>query len=165
MDAQPPIEIVEHHQLSLLESEAIRRRPDSSDDVEKWERYHEALCCAAKACGRKVGEDPLGKIDFYHGGDWSHELSDGFAMRSPRAVSAKAFRQFHSVVSAHDPNAMLLLQGELFTPIFGLEVLIMPSGIQVAWKEQTPEECRKALRKLGLNLESGDDKQWWEFWK
>lgn len=164
MGTQTPIQIVEPHQLSLLESEMVSRRGDSAGDSDRWERYHEALCRAAQT-GGKVGDDPRAKIDFYYGGDWIHELADSFAMRSPRAVSARAFREMQAVVAAHDPNAVVTLGGELFTPIQGLEVVITASGIYVAWSDHSPDECRKALKKLGRDIESGEDQRWWEFWK
>jgi hypothetical protein len=165
MDTQTPIEIVEPYQLSLLESEMLSKRGASAGNSERWERYHEALCRAAKKCGKKVGDDPEAKIDFYHGGDWFHELADSFAMRSPRSVSAKAFREMQAVVSAHDPKAVVTLGGELFTPIDGLEVVITSSGIYAAWTDHTPDGCRKALKEWGLDIESGVEKRWWEFWK
>jgi hypothetical protein len=57
------------------------------------------------------------------------------------------------------------LTGGMFTAMEGLEVIIIPSGIYVAWKDHTPEACKKALKKLGLDVETGEDKKWWQLWK
>src|SRR5262245_14610907 len=138
MTAQPAekltVEIVHPHELTLLENNVANRRPKSIDDAGEavWEKYHASLCKTAKRFV-KVGDDPEAAIDLYYSGDWSHELSDGFGIRGPDALSADMFRAMRQVVIAHHPDAMVSLQGEWGSPIFGLDVLITATGIYLAW--------------------------------
>lgn len=163
-DIQTPIEVVAHHQLALLEKDLASKRGDSPGQSENWDRFHLILFATVRKYA-KVGDDPKGNTDFYHGGDRSHELVDCFAMRSTRAISPRAFRKLQSVVSAHHPDASLTLNGESKSPVDGLEVLITATNIYLAWKGRTPEACKQELDKLGVDLDAGFTKMWWEFWK
>jgi hypothetical protein len=159
------VEIVRPHELTLLENELADRRPKSTGEGAEalWEKYHASLCRTAKRFV-KIGDDPEAAIDLYYSGDWSHELSDGFGIRGPEALSAEMFRAMRQVVAAHHPDAMVSLQGEWSSPIFGLDVLITASGIYLAWHDHTPDQCKNELNELGIELEA-PKKNWWQFWK
>jgi hypothetical protein len=98
----------------------------------------------------KVGRDD--GVDFYHGGDWFHELYDGFAIKKPTALSAQLLRELQDVVAQHHRDAVLDLGGDIDTPIFGLRVLVTPTAICAAWCENTAATCRRKLKKAGAQI-------------
>lgn len=98
----------------------------------------------------KVGWDA--DVDFYHGGDWFHELYDGFALKTTTALSVQALIEFQQVVARHHPDAVLSFGGDIGTPIFGLDVLVTPSAIYAAWYEKTAATCRRKIKKAGVEI-------------
>jgi hypothetical protein len=146
-----PIQILDYAEFAKTETALNERRKSASEDGEEtWERYHQALWAVAEAAGG-VGEDPDDlDLDFYHGGDWFHELSDGFAVLTPCGVSDDVFGKFQTVVAAHHPDASLMLGGDSRSPIFGLQILITASEVYVGWIDMTAADCRKQLTELGV---------------
>lgn len=144
------VTVVDYRKLTALQRRIQKRRPPlNKQGVEIWARYHDALRAVARRYG-KVGWDA--NVDFYHSGDWFHQLSDGFALLTSRGVTLKALREFQKVVTQHHPDAALSFGGDIDTPIFGLEILVTPSAIYVGWFQNKAVTCRRKLKKLGLNI-------------
>lgn len=146
-----PISFVTASELSQESKSLQARRPSGAGSYETWKRYHDSLCAVAKRYG-SVSDDPEPTPDFYYSGDWFHELSDGFALQTQRAVSAQALRDFQKVVAAHDANARLNMGGDILTPLDGLDILITSSSILVAWGDESAQGCKSKLQALGIEL-------------
>jgi hypothetical protein len=145
--------IVDYVDLKATEDRIRKRWPASAGSYEVWLRYDKAV---RRVLGRygKVGWGD--DVDFYHSGDWFHELDDGFALLSPATLAAFSTAGLHDlqmVVSKHHPDAMLSFGGELGTPIDGLEFLFTSSKILLAWYENTAATCRRKLKKAGIEVE------------
>lgn len=120
---------------------------------ETWEAYHKGLWKVAEAYGTVGLSD---KVDFFHSGNWHHELFDGFEVRSLNGVSLDALRSFQTAVAKHHPEAVLSLGTDINTPFVDLSVLVTPTVIYVSWGDCSASECRKNLRTIGLHLEQNE---------
>ncbi len=155
-------QIIEYEQFSSIQQDLQKRcGPPSKDGYEVWKRYHEELCAVARRFG-KVGEEPAEAPDFYHSGDWFHELADGFMTSDPRNFSPHVFTEFQEVVAKHHPDASMGLAGGGATledwrsipPLYGLVVLIRPTTIHVAWMLEGLDGCIRKLRHAGVDFKS-----------
>jgi hypothetical protein len=148
------IDIVNYSTLQGLEDAIYAKRPQSSDNgYQIWKKYHEDLCAVARRFG-KLNDLPNQNEDYYTSGDWFHELADAFALETTRAVNPEALHAFQRVVATHHPSATLNLDGDLTTPLFGLNILVTPAAILVAWDEQPASICRNYLVELGISIEA-----------
>lgn len=157
-----PIQIVKYKEFSSIEQDLQKRcGPPSKDGYEVWKRYHDELCAVARRFG-KVGYKPREAPDFYHTGDWFHELADGFMIHDPGNLSPHVFSEFQEVVAKHHLDASMGLGGGALTledwrsipPLYGLAVLIRPSTIHVAWMLEDLDGCIRKLRESGVDLKS-----------
>jgi hypothetical protein len=140
--------VVDHKKFTKLDQMRIRTPFEKGYEV--WDRYHSAILDALRNHGKSVGSND--EADFYHSGDWFHELGDGFAFRTTTALSIPLLHQLQVVVQQHHPDARLSLAGEMGTPMCGLEVLVTSSAIYAAWYKRTLETCRRKLRKIGIRI-------------
>ena len=146
-----PISFVTDSELSQQSKALQARRPSGAGKYETWKRYHDSLCAVAERYG-SVSDSPEPAPDFYYSGDWFHELSDGFALLTPRAVSAQSLRDFQKVVAAHHADARLNMGGEVCSTLYGLDILVTSSAIYIAWRRESAEGCRAKLQALGVEL-------------
>ena len=156
------IQIVQYKQFSSI-NEALHKRngPPSKDGYAAWKTYHDELCDVARRFG-KVGYMPKEAPDFYHTGDWFHELADGFMINDPGNFSRHVFTEFQEVVAKHHPDASMGLAGGGLTleewrsipPLYGLAVLITPSTIHVSWMLEDLDGCIRKLRESGVDFKS-----------
>jgi hypothetical protein len=165
MSSETPIQIVNYKQsLSIQEKLHKRCGAPSKDGYEIWKRYHDELCAVAERFG-KVGYRPDEAPDFYHTGDWFHELADGFMLNAPGNFSRHVFAEFQEVVAKHHPDASMALSGGALTiqewrsipPLYGLGVFIRPSTIHVSWMLENVAGCIRKLRAAGVDFESWQD--------
>jgi len=153
MSDSTPIKIVSSSEFKRQGDELRERTPKSIGNYETWKRFHDALCLVASRHGT-VSDSPEPTPDFYFSGDWFHELSDGFALMTPKIISSKLLRDFQKVVAAHHPNARLNMGGDFQTPIEGLEILVTASSIFVSWwKCESPTICAEKLEALKVKLD------------
>ena len=162
MSNGPVIQIVDYKQFSSISDDLGKRcGPHSKNGYEIWKRYHDELCAVARRFG-KVGYKPAESPDFYHTGDWFHELADGFMMNDPRNFSPHVFVEFQEVVAKHHPDASMNLIGGALTvqewrsipPLYGLVVLLRPSTIHVTWMLEDMDGCLRKLRHAGVDFGS-----------
>jgi|ERR1022692_2186071 hypothetical protein len=147
---RPIVTVVDYAELTALEERLRERRgPPSKEGYEIWNRYDDAVSEVLRRYG-KIGCDA--DVDFYHGGDWFHELYNGFALMTTATLSVKALRELQEVVARHHPDAVLSFGGDLDTPMFGLDILITPTEIFAAWYESTADLCRSKLKKAGVQI-------------
>jgi hypothetical protein len=146
-----PISFVTASELSKESKSLQARRPSGAGKYETWKHYHDCLCAVAERYG-SVSDSPEPAPDFYFPGDWFHELSDGFASLTPRAISAQALRDFQKIVAAHHAAARLNMGGEIRSPLCGLDILITSSAIFVAWDGESAQDCRAKLQALGAEI-------------
>ena len=73
--------------------------------LEIWERYDSAIRKIMRQHGKSVGWDT--DVDFYHGGDWFHELYNGFALMTTTALSTELLHDLQAVVVQHHSDAVL----------------------------------------------------------
>lgn len=145
------VSIVDYAQLTKLEKQLQRRRGESAKHGYKlWKRYDTAIREVMRRHRKSVGWDA--DVDFYHGGDWFHELCDGFALLTTTALSVPLLRDLQSVVARHHPDATLSFGGEISTPMLGLDVLVTPTEIHAAWYENTAATCRRKIRQTGVEI-------------
>ena len=134
------------------EWEKLRARsPAEAGYYKNWKRYHEALCSVARMHD-KVSDSPDPVPDFYYSGDWSRELADGFALCTAKGLSVESLRELQKVVAAHDCTGSLSLEGDVTTPLFGLDILITPTEIFISWHNESAEGCRARVEALGGRL-------------
>lgn len=100
--------------------------------------------------GKSAGADEA--VDFYHGGDWFHELHDGFAVRDMTALSPQLLRDLQAIVAGRHADAALSLGGEMGSPIDGLAIIVTSAGIWVAWYEQSAAACLATIRRVGVQV-------------
>jgi hypothetical protein len=142
---------IDYSKYAALEKRLQKRRtPTSKQGYEIWERYDSAIRKVMRQHGKTVGWDA--DVDFYHGGDWFHELYDGFALRTTTALSTELLHDLQAVVAQHHSDAVLSFGGEMETAMCGLEVLVTPSAIYAAWYENTGATCRRKIRKTGVQI-------------
>jgi hypothetical protein len=148
--ASSPITVLDYAELTGLEERLRKRRGQASKQgYEIWKRYDDAIRNVLRRYG-KVGWDA--DVDFYHGGDWFHDLYDGFALMTTGALSVQALRELREIVAQHHPDAALSFGGEVDTPLRGLDVLVTPSEIYAAWYESSAATCRRKLRQAGIQI-------------
>jgi hypothetical protein len=149
------VSVLDYKNLRTLETRLQRKRgPASKSGFETWQRYDRAIRKAMRHHGKSVGWDA--DVDFYHGGDWFHELYDGFALMTPTALSIPLLRDLQVVVAQHHHAALLSFGGEMSTPMSGLDVLVTPSGIYAAWYKNTAATCIRKLKKAGVAIYDKD---------
>lgn len=117
---------------------------------ETWEAYHKSLWKVAGAYGSVGLSD---EADFYHSGNWHHELFDGFEVRSLKGVSSDALQRFQAAVKQHHPEAVLSLSADINTPFVDLNILVTSTVIYASWGNSSANECRRNLRTIGVDLE------------
>lgn len=145
------VSVVDYAKLSALDERLQKRRGTASEEgYEIWERYDNAIREVMGRHGKSVGWDA--DVDFYHGGDWFHELYDGFALMTPSALSIPLLHDLQKVVAHHHSDALLNFGGEMSTPMSGLDVLVTPSSIYAAWYENTAATCTRKLKKAGVQI-------------
>ncbi len=162
MTVPTPIQIVGYEEYASIEKALAKRRGGASKSgYGVWKRYHDELCIVASRFG-KVGYKPSEAPDFYHTGDWFHELGDGFMITDPRNFSRHVFHEFQEVVAKHHIDASMGLAGGGMTledwraipPLYGLVVLITPTTIHVTWMLEELDGCIRKMRASGVDFES-----------
>ncbi len=149
--ASSTVSIIDYAQFSMLEDRLQKRRGETAKDGYKvWERYDTAIRDVMRRHSKSVGWDA--DVDFYHGGDWFHELYDGFALMTTTALSLPLFHDLQVVVAGHHADAVLSFGGEVSTPMLGLDVLVTPTEIYAAWYENTAATCRRKIQKTGVRI-------------
>ena len=145
------VSITDYAQLSMLEDRLQKRRGEpTKNGYEVWQRYDSAIRAVMRRHGKSVGWDA--DVDFYHGGDWFHELYDGFALMTVTALSLPLLNDLQTVVARHHPDAVLCFGGEVSTPMLGLHVLVTTTGISAAWNESTATTCRRKIPRTGVRI-------------
>ena len=145
------VSVIDYAEYTTLEEELQKRRgPTSKQGYEIWKRYDSSISEVMRRHRKSVGCDA--DVDFYHGGDWFHELYDGFALMTTSALSAQLLHDLQAVVAQHHPDAVLSIGGEMDTPMRGLDVLITPSAICAAWYEQSAAICRTKIKETGVQI-------------
>jgi hypothetical protein len=156
------IKIVKYDDISSSKQDLGKRcGPSSADGYALWKAYHDELCAVARRFG-KVGYKPSESPDFWHGGDWYHELYDVFMISDPANFSPYVFAEFQEVVAKRHPDASMVLAGGAMSledwraipALYGLEVFIRPSTIHVGWMLEERDGCIRKLRDAGVNFES-----------
>jgi hypothetical protein len=143
------VKILDYFELQALEEQIKQRRqPANKDGYESWKKYDKAIRDVLKKFG-KVGWDD--DVDFYHGGDWFHELYDGFALKNSKALSIELLAELHQVVSKFHADAIFELGADLGTPLFGLEIVVIAEGIFAGWYKYDAAECRRKLKELKVS--------------
>jgi hypothetical protein len=148
--AHSPLTIIDHAEFVQLGRSLRKQRGPSGDGYEIWKRYDASIREVMHRHGKTVGWDA--GVDFYHGGDWFHELYDGFALMTTSALSVGMLEDFQVVVAQHHAHAMLGFGGEVDTPMRGLDVLITPTTMVAAWYEQDAATCRRMIKKTGVDI-------------
>jgi len=127
-----PTQIIRQDQddIGLRRIGGVERGP-SGEGYELWKRYDSSIREVMRRHGKTAGWDA--GVDFYHGGDWFHELYDGFALMTTTALSIPLLQELQIVVAQHHSHAMLSFGGEVDTPMRGLDVLITPTRMVAGW--------------------------------
>lgn len=115
-----------------------------------WRRFDDAIREVMRRHHRRVGSH--GRLDFYHSEDWFHELCDGFAVMTARALTFPLLRDVQAVTARHHPAALVSFGGEMDTPVLGLHVLVTATGIFAAWKGLSAADCRTKLRQTKVRI-------------
>lgn len=149
--ANPPISVIDYAEFTALEDQLQKQRgPTSKQGYETWERYDSSIRQVMRRHGKSAGWDA--DVDFYHGGDWFHELYNGFALMKTTALSPHLLHELQAIVAQHHSNAVLSLGGEMDTAMQGLEILITPNAIYATWYEESADTCRRKIEKAGVQI-------------
>jgi hypothetical protein len=149
--ASSTVSIIDYAEFSKLLDRFQKRRGDTAKDgFEVWVRYDTTIRDVMRRHGRSVGCDA--KVDFYHGGDWFHELYDGFALMTTTALSLPLLHDLQAIVAGHHADALLSFGGEVSTPMLGLDVLVTPTEICASWYENTAATCRRKIEDTGVRI-------------
>jgi hypothetical protein len=150
--ASSTVSVIDYSKFAALDERLRKRRAAAAfkKGYETWERYDAAIRKVMRHHGKSVGWDA--DVDFYHGGDWFHELYDGFALMTTTALSIPLLHDLQEVVTRHHPEALLSFGGEVSTPMLGLDVLVTPTQICAAWYENTAATCRRKIKKTGVQI-------------
>ena len=145
------VTMIDDKEFAVIEERLRKRRGSGAKDgYEIWKRYDDAIREVMRRHGKSVGWNA--GVDFYHGGDWFHELQDGFALMTTTALSLPLLRELQTVVAQHHPDAVLSFGGEVDTPMRGLEVLLTPSEIYASWDENPAATCRRKIKQTGVQI-------------
>jgi hypothetical protein len=145
------VSVIDYSNFAALDERLRKKRGAASKKgYEIWERYDAAIRDVMRLHGKLVGWDA--DVDFYHGGDWFHELYDGFALMTTTALSIPLLHGLQAVVMQHHPDALLSFGGEVSTPMLGLDVLVTPTEICAAWYENTAATCRRKIKEAGVHI-------------
>jgi hypothetical protein len=115
-----------------------------------WQRFDDDIREVMRRHHRRVGSH--GRLDFYHGEDWFHELYDGFAVRTARALTFPLLRDLQAVAARHHPAALVSFGGEMDTPMLGLRVLVTATSISAAWEGLSATDCRIKLSQTKVRI-------------
>lgn len=149
--ANSTVSVIDYAEFAALEERLQKQRgPTSKEGYEIWERYDSSIREAMRRHGKTVGWDA--GVDFYHGGDWFHQLYDGFALMTTTALSTPLLHDLQAAVAQHHSDAVLSFGGEMDTPMNGLDVLITPSAIYAAWYKESAATCRHKIQKTGVQI-------------
>ena len=67
-------------------------------------------------------------------------------------VSAACLGELQKAVIGHDPAATLILEADTDSPLWGLEIYVRASSVDVAWFESDAATCNRMLREHGLDF-------------
>ena len=145
------VSVLDYSKFAALEKRLTKERgPTSKDGYEIWKRYDDSIREVMRRHGKSAGWDT--EVDFYHGGDWFHELYNGFALLTTTALSTQLLRDLQTTVARHHSDAVLSFGGEIDTTMSGLDVLITQSAIYAAWYEQSAATCRRRIKMAGVQI-------------
>jgi hypothetical protein len=144
------VSVIDYAEFAALEERLKKQRGPSGQAYETWQRYDRAIRKIMRRLGKSVGWDE--GVDFYHGGDWFHELYNGFALKTTTAISNELLIELQKVVAGHSPNAVLSFGGDIETPMCGLEVPVTATGIFAGWFEESAETCRRKIKKSRVQI-------------
>jgi hypothetical protein len=117
---------------------------------DRWSAFHDVL---TDVLGRHGTVGSSEGVDFYHSGDWFDERVDTFSLMSGVNVSVQCLRELHQTLIRHDPAATLILEADPDSPLWGLEIYVRASSIDIGWYESDAATCRRLLREHRLDLE------------
>ena len=145
------VSVVDDTDFCRLEDQLRKQRGARSEHgYEIWKRFDENIREVIRQSGKLVGWDD--GVDFYHSGDWFHELHTGFALKTTTALSGQLLLQVQEVVAKHHVDADLCFVGDIETPMFGLNILVTPIAIHAAWYKSTADVCRRNIKKAGVEI-------------
>lgn len=145
------VAIVSSDSLDFAKNESTARLKSGPGKYERWERLHASIKSVLSEYGT-VSWDPDPLPDFYFSGDWSHEISDGYSICSPKPIRKQLLYRLPHVLAAHDKDAILELNG-IEQPIEGLVIFATSTEVLIGWDGLDQNTCTKRLRELGLTLE------------
>jgi hypothetical protein len=145
------VSVLDADEFDSLEAKLQSKRDAAAKNgYEIWQRYDNSVRDVMRRHSKAVGWDA--DVDFYHGGDWFHELYDGFALKTPTALSRELLHDLQKVVAKHHPDAVLDFGGDMDTPMLGFRVLVTANGVFVRWFESTAAVCRRNARVAGMEI-------------
>jgi hypothetical protein len=148
----PSVDIIDHKTLVALNKAVVAKRtPSSEGDYRTWLRYHKALVKVLNKFG-VAGDAGVENPDFYYSGDWFHEETDGFAIRTASCLNKKLFIALQKVVQRHHPNATLWLVGDRNTPVDKLCFFVTPTIMLAALADESASACQSRLEETGIDL-------------
>jgi hypothetical protein len=142
--------VMDHADYEEFGDRLSKQRGPSGDDYDIWKKYDSSIRDVMRRHGKTVGWDA--GVDFYHGGDWFHELYDGFAVMTTSALTTHLLQDLQRVVAQHHDHAMLSFGGEADTPMRGLDVRITPTTMVAAWYEEDAATCRRKIQQTGVMI-------------
>lgn len=145
------ITVLAHKKFQKLRFEAsFQLAKVSADGYKIWCRLDRAVCETMERHGKKVGWDD--DDDFFRSGDWFHEYTIGFGIQTTVGLSLKLLRDIKKVAAKHSKKSMVTMGGS-HDDLDGLDILVISSGIYVAWDKCDARACKRRLKMAKVNLE------------